>query len=622
VAIHDDDVAAVKAATDIVALISGYAQLRKVGRRWVGLCPFHGEKTPSFSVNAEQGLYYCFGCQRSGDVFTFVEEIEQLDFAGAVEMLAQKLGHTLRYTEQAEGESRRRRSRLTTALDSAVEWYHQRLLTAADAAPARRYLRSRGFDGDGVRAFRLGWAPEGWDEAMRALRLHPDVATQAGLGKVNASGRLQDFFRARVLFPIFDAQGLPLGFGGRLLPGATGPKYLNPGATPVYDKSKVLYGLNWAKTDVVNAAEVIVCEGYTDVIGFHVAGVPRAVATCGTALTEDHVKLLTRFAKRVVLAFDADAAGQSAAERFHAWEQRYGIDVVVAALPAGVDPGELAQRDPAALRKAVDDATPFLAFRLDRLFGAASLSTAEGRARAAQAAVGVIDGHPDALVREQYLMSVAARCRLDVEALRALPQSVRAEPTTNRAAPRRGAKRLPAQGSRHADPDTTTQTGVRTLGAPAPTGRTGPHPDNQERVALRLAAENPQLVAEWFDPVLFNDPTYREAAGLLLRHGGIEAAAQAADADVADILHRVAAEQFDVEPQEVFLRLAREAAVRELRMARLSAGGSIDLATRTAVETLGRWHGVLVDYDRPEDDRLQAGIDLLTWLLDHAEERG
>jgi DNA primase len=627
VAIHDDDVAAVKAATDIVALITGYVQLRKVGRRWQGLCPFHGEKTPSFSVNGEEGMYYCFGCQRTGDVFTFVQEVEQLDFVGAVELLAGKLGHSLRYTERAEGESRRRRTRLTAALEDAVEWYHQRLLTATDAAPARKYLRSRGFDGERVRAFRLGWAPQGWDEAVKALHLTKDVATDTGLAKVNSSGRLQDFFRSRVLFPIFDPQGGPLGFGGRLLPGATGPKYLNPGATPLYDKSKVLYGLNWAKIDVVSAGEVIVCEGYTDVIGFHVAGVPRAVATCGTALTEDHVRLLTRFANRVVLAFDADNAGQSAAERFHAWEKRYGIDVVVAALPTGVDPGELSQKDPAALRKAVEDATPFLAFRLERLFGAANLNTVEGRARAAQAAVAVVAGHPDPLVRDQYLMTVASRCRVDMETLRTLPvQPVPAQQASAGRGSGRGGKRLPVDDGRSLRP--AGGIGIST-GRPAQPGqrpRAGssgrPHPDNHERVALRLAAENPGLVEEWFEPVLFSDPTYQEAARLLSRHGGVESAAQLADEEVADILRQVAAEQYDAEPQEVFLRLAREAAVRELRMASISAIGSIDLATRSAVESLGRWHGVLVDYDRPEDERLQAGIDLLTWLLDQAEERG
>lgn len=623
-AIHDDDVAAVKAATDIVALISGYVQLRKVGRRWQGLCPFHGEKTPSFSVNDEQGMYYCFGCQRTGDVFTFVQEVEQLDFVGAVELLAGRLGHALRYTERAEGESRQRRRRLIAALEAAVEWYHQRLLTAEDAAPARKYLRSRGFDGERVRAFRLGWAPRGWDEAVRGLRLTKDVATETGLAMVNSSGRLQDFFRSRVLFPIFDPQGAPLGFGGRLLPGDTGPKYLNPGATPLYDKSKVLYGLNWAKADVVSAGEVIVCEGYTDVIGFHVAGVPRAVATCGTALTEDHVRLLTRFAKRVVLAFDADNAGQSAAERFHAWEKRYGIDVVVAALPAGVDPGQLSQEDPAALRKAVEDATPFLAFRLERLFGAANLNTVEGRARAAQAAVAVVAGHPDPLVREQYLMTVASRCRVDMETLRTVTaESAPAQPASGGGGAGRGGKRLPVDDGRSLETFRATGSPSERPGRrPRATSSGRPHPDNHERVALRLAAENPGLVEEWFDPVLFSDPTYQEAARLLSRHGGVETAAQLAGEEVADILRQVAAEQYDAEPQEVFLRLAREAAVRELRMASVSAIGSIDLATRSAVESLGRWHGVLVDYDRPEDERLQAGIDLLTWLLDQAEERG
>ena len=616
-AIHDDDVAAVKAATDLVALVTGYLPLRRVGRRWVGLCPFHGEKTPSFSVNGEQGLYYCFGCQRSGDAITFLQDVEQLDFAGAVEVLAGRAGVSLRYTERGEGETRRQRTRLVEALARAVDWYHQRLLEAPDAAGARRYLRSRGFDAERVRAFRLGWAPDAWDEAVRALELSRDVATRTGLGLVNRSGRLQDFFRGRVLFPIFDAQGDPVGFGGRLLPGRSGPKYLNPAGNAVYDKSRVLYGLNWAKTDAVTSGEVVVCEGYTDVIGLHVAGLPRAVAPCGTALTEDHVKLLTRFAKRVVLAFDADAAGQGAAERFSVWQERHGIDVAVAALAPGVDPGQLAQDDPDALRAAVAGALPFLAFRLERVFGRADLRTAEGRARAAEAAVGVIASHPNPLVRDQYLHDVASRCRLERDALEGLVAR-----SGTRAGGGGGGKVVAIDGRavRHGAAGGGTgitggRVGARRVGGAG-------HPDNHERTALRLAVEAPGLVGEWFDPVLFGDGLYRRAATVLGREASLEAALQGDDDEVTELLRQVGAEQSDAEPEEVFLRLACEAADRELRMVKQVAGGSIEPALGAATAALGRWHSTLVDYDRPADERLQAGVDLLTWLLDHTEERG
>jgi DNA primase len=309
--IEDDDIARVRQASDIVAVISEHVALKRVGRRWQGLCPFHAEKSPSFSVNQEEGLYYCFGCSAKGDVITFVREIEHLDFVGAVEKLAGRAGVTLHYTDRDQGESRRKRARLLEALERAVDWYHERLLGSPDAAKARGYLRSRGLDGDDVRQYRIGWAPEGWDELAKALKVPDAVFVDAGLGFLNRRNRQTDAFRGRVLFPIFDAQGAPVGFGGRILPGGDGPKYKNSAESAVYAKSKVLYGLNWVKANIVSADEAIVCEGYTDVIGFAKADVPRAVATCGTALTDEHVRLLRSFARRIVLAFDADAAGHS-----------------------------------------------------------------------------------------------------------------------------------------------------------------------------------------------------------------------------------------------------------------------------------------------------------------------
>ncbi|MGB5757521.1 MAG: DNA primase, partial [Acidimicrobiales bacterium] len=333
--IVDEDIGRVREASDIVAIISQYTQLRRVGRRFQGLCPFHAEKSPSFSVNAEEGLYYCFGCGVRGDAITFVREKEHLDFVGSVEWLAGKAGITLNYTDAGGGEDRRRKTKLQEAIAGAVAWYHDRLLTGGDAGAARSYLRQRGFDGATVRKFQVGWAPDGWDTLARSLRLSNADLTDSGLGFVNRRGRQQDAFRNRILFPVFDAQGTAVGFGGRVLPGGDGPKYKNSSESTVYAKSRLLYGLNWAKTEIVEADEVVVCEGYTDVIGFASAGLGRAVATCGTALTEEHVKLLRRFARRVVLAFDADAAGQNAAARFYEWERAHDLDVAVADLPAG-----------------------------------------------------------------------------------------------------------------------------------------------------------------------------------------------------------------------------------------------------------------------------------------------
>ncbi|NLD76588.1 MAG: DNA primase, partial [Acidimicrobiales bacterium] len=417
--IVDEDVVRVREAADIVQVISAHTQLKRVGRSWSGLCPFHGEKSPSFSVNQEKGVFYCFGCQAKGDVITFVRDIDHLDFQGAVEQLASKVGITVRYTDKQEGERREKRSRLRDVMVDAVEWYHQRLLTAPDAGAARRYLRDRGFDGEMVRRYRIGWAPDDWDQLVRALKHPPKVLRDAGLGRESKRGGTNDFFRARVLFPIFDPQGDPIGFGGRMMPGGRPPKYQNTPETALYRKSKVLYGLNWAKDEAVRTNEFVICEGYTDVIGFAAVGVERAVATCGTALTDDHVRTLQRWAPRLVLAFDPDSAGQAAAERVYEWERKHEVEVAVAALPSGADPADLARTDPDALRRALDDAQPFLGFRIDRIMAAAKLTTPEGRARAAETALAAIAEHPSEFVRDQYVMTVADRCHLDAERLRA-----------------------------------------------------------------------------------------------------------------------------------------------------------------------------------------------------------
>ena len=250
-------------------------------------------------------------------------------------------------------------------MDEAVEWYHQRLLNDPDARAARDYLRRRGLSGDIARQFKLGWAPDDWDALARGLGASPDVLQAVGLAFRNKRNKMQDSFRARVMFPIFSESGEALAFGGRILPGSDDPaKYKNSSETPIYTKSKVLYGLNWAKADIAKHDQVVVCEGYTDVIGFHRAGVPRAVATCGTALTEEHVRLLKRYASKVVLAFDADAAGQGAAARFYEWEQTHQVEV-------SRRPASRRARIPAISRSATPrrcgrrstEPVPFLGFR-------------------------------------------------------------------------------------------------------------------------------------------------------------------------------------------------------------------------------------------------------------------
>ena len=413
-AIAPDVIEQVRARVNLVDVVQPHVALRRVGRRWQGLCPFHAEKTPSFYVNDELGLFKCFGCNKAGDVITFVREVEHLDFAQAVEQLAAKVGVAVVYSDPGGDRDRRRRRQLLDAMAAAVTWYHQRLLTAPDGGPARAYLRSRGIVGEIVRRFQLGWAPDAWDALARGLDRPADVLVECGLGYVNRGGSPTDAFRARILFPIFNEQGDPVAFGGRVLPGGPGAKYKNSAETKIYVKSRTLYGLNWAKAEVVHEDEVIVCEGYTDVIGFHTAGIPRAVATCGTALTEEHVRLMKKYASRIVLAFDADGAGQSAAERFYEWERAYDVNVAVACFPPGSDPADLARTDPAALRDAVSKARPFLAFRLDRLLSHARLDSPEARARSAEIALQLINEHPNVIVRREYAGEVAVRCSLPV----------------------------------------------------------------------------------------------------------------------------------------------------------------------------------------------------------------
>jgi DNA primase len=548
VGIVDEDIVAVRAATDIVAVISQYTQLRRVGQRWVGLCPFHAEKTPSFNVNQELGLYRCWGCQVRGDAITFVREVEHLDFVAAVELLAGRAGITLRYSDQGEGESRKRRARLVAAIEQAVDWYHERLLSAPDAARARGYLRERGLTGDEVRAFRVGWAPEGWDTMVKALRLPNDVLQDTGLGFLNRGGRQTDAFRGRILFPIFDPNGDAVGFGGRVMPGGEGPKYKNTPETALYQKSKLLYALNWSKARIVQDDRAIVCEGYTDVIGFARAGLPAAVATCGTALTEEHVRLLRRYARHLVLAFDADAAGQAAAERFYQWERDHEIEVGVADLPAGVDPADLASTDPDRLAKAVDGAVPFLKFRVDRVLGAARLDTAEGRARAAEAALEVIREHPSELVRDQYLMEVAGRCRVEPDQLRAaLARPAPAPVERDRGRGReRGAGPGPV-----AVADRTRPVGEE---------RNGP-----ELEVLRHVVHDWPAVEHWVRyEDLFEVDVHAMAFRALMAHPTVPEAIDGAEPRVADLLARLAAEEVDSEPFDAVVRLLTERARHEV----------------------------------------------------------
>jgi DNA primase len=621
VAIPEEEVARVRAATDIVGLISEHSALKRQGTRWVGLCPFHQEKTPSFSVNAEMGVFYCFGCQRSGDAITFVRELEHVDFVEAVRRLADRAGIAIT-EDAAAGAERRRRGPLYDAVAEAVAFYHQRLLSAPDGGSARDYLRSRGYDGDTVRFFQLGWAPDDWDALARHLGVPDQVLADAGLGFVNRRGRQQDGFRARVVFPIFDPSGRAIALGGRILPPApgqsagetAGPKYKNSPDGPIYSKRRTLYGLNWAKKDVIDAGEVIVCEGYTDVVAFFQVGLPRAVATCGTALAEDHFRLLRNFAKRVVLAYDADAAGQAGAGRVYEWERHHDVDVAVADLPSGADPADLTRRDPDALRAAVAGAQPFLRFRVERVLSGADLRSAEGRARAAELALAAVVEHPNELVRDQYLMLVADRCRLDPATLRPLADRLAREPGPAPEDRRSHTARGP-EGERAAARPGRAPERDRRGGAATDAHRPGLE-------ALRMAVHRPETVAHRLEPVLFADPVQRHAFSVLAESESLHEAialAEEEDPEVAGLLRRLTVEEPTADADDVVVQLVRIASRRALAgveaQARLSPQDVVRLAPVVA-----RVRG-----DLEELDRLDAGVAaaqrLLAWLSEGGEER-
>jgi len=581
VAIVEEDLEQLRASLSISEVIQQYIALRRVGRNWVGLCPFHAERSPSFNVREETGRYKCFGCGAAGDAFTFIQEMEHVDFVSAVEQLAAKAGITLHYTSGGESKDRQRRKQLVEAMGTAVEWYHQRLLTADDARPARDYLRKRGLAGDVARQFKLGWAPDDWDAMSRDVGLPAAALRDTGLAFTNKSGRLQDSFRGRVMFPIMSENGDPVAFGGRILPGSSDPaKYKNSAETYIYAKSKTLYGLHAAKGDIVAADQVIVCEGYTDVIGFHRAGVKRAVATCGTALTEEHVRMLKRFASRVVLAFDADAAGQGAAEKFYEWEQKYQVQVSVAAFPKGKDPGELSQSDPQALAAAVDTALPFLGFRLQRVMTGRALNSPEDRARLAEQAMAVVNEHPDANVRKLYAGQVASHTGLPINDLVAIASRRSARPVIRLNESRR----------------------VGTS-------------ENAEFVAIALLLQRWHEMAGWLDEVLFVDDVARRAfLAVAEGDGSVGRSLDLADPEARELIERAAVADIDADPSIEGRNLIAAAVRRELARRVNETDPNEILANRDARLALER-------FDEPATGNDAAEL-LLGWLQRRNEERG
>lgn len=604
-AIRQEDVELVRRQSDLVAIVGERCTLKRSGRQWVAICPFHAENTPSMSVNGEKGYFHCFGCQKKGDVITFVREIDHLSFVEAVETLARRANVELHHDESSVvTHERRRRQALGEVMAKAVDWYHSRLLKSPDAGAARAYLRERGYNKDLVEQFKIGWAPDSWDALGRSLGLSSSDLRETGLGFVNRRGRIQDSFRARVMFPIFDASGDAVAFGGRVLPGSSDPaKYKNSQETALYRKSRTLYALNWSKVDVVNSGELIVCEGYTDVIAFYQAGLPRAVATCGTALTEGHVRQMLNFAKRIVLAYDADRAGQEAASRVYEWEKKFGIDIAVAALPLGKDPADLYRSNPAGLAEAVANARPFLAFRLDRVFAEAELRTVEGRARVAHLAVAMIDEQPDPMIRDQYLMQVADRTRVPVEDLRAAVGKTRGENVGGENASGAPKRVIDLREAAHRRGD----------------------PPQVEMAALAMAIHNPQAVSDFLarvapqdlpdgiEEVLFEDVVAQQAFGALLANESFLSAVDAAGPEAGDLLGRLATQEADGDAGDEYTRLIDRAAHRQMRELQLQVRSNPESFAQIG-STLS-WLKLTVEQLRTTVTTDDAATALLRWML-------
>ncbi len=454
-AIEQTDIQKIRSEADIAAIIGEHTALKRVGRQMVGLCPFHSESTPSFTVNAELGVYHCFGCQASGDVINFVCEIEGISFVEAISRLAARLNIEISTESDTSYHKRSKWKDLASVMSVAVEFYHEQLMQADAARMARRYLRQRGYDSAIVRQFKLGYAPADSTRLSLLLMEKAELAVEAGLISYSTyQNNYVDIFKDRVIFPIFDSGNTPIAIGGRILPeefrtitAQVGPKYRNTKESILYSKRKTLYGLNLAKKEMSHEGVAIVCEGYTDVIAFHNTGKSMAVATCGTALTEYHIKTLSNFAKKIILAFDADLAGQEAMARLYDWEEKHDISLMVAKLPTGSDPAELALSDPNLLRQAIDNAQPYLGFLVDRYTANVSGLHPEERAKAAQKSLLAIASHPNSLVREEYLAKTADLTRLSIADLRAQLQTIIEKPYRSEVPTDR--KRQAAEGSHY-----------------------------------------------------------------------------------------------------------------------------------------------------------------------------
>lgn len=498
--IRDEDVALVREKARIDEVVRDYVALKPAGGGSLkGLCPFHDERSPSFHVTPSRGMYYCFGCQEGGDVISFVQKLDHLTFAESVEKLAGRTGVTLRYVEGGAGVNRQQgqRTRLVEANKVAEEYFISQL-RSPEAVPARAFLTERGFDASVAEDFRLGFAPKSWDSLTTHLRQKGfSDAELLAAGLVSQGNRgVYDRFRGRLIWPIRDLAGDVVGFGARkLLEDDDGPKYLNTPETPLYKKSQVLYGVDRARREISKQQRAVIVEGYTDVMACHLAGVPVAVATCGTAFGGDHIKVLRRLLMdddkmrgEVVFTFDGDAAGQRAALKAFDDDQRFVAQTFVAVEPHGLDPCDLRQQHgDVAVRSLVDRRVPLFEFAIRSTLASYDLESAEGRVNALREVAPIVARIKDPALRPEYSRRLAGWLGMDPATVtRAVGGGARSAPP-----PRRPDAR---------DPVLAVQ-----------------------REALKCVLQEPGLVSAWYASVeaeAYSDPLLRSVHEAIATAGG------------------------------------------------------------------------------------------------------
>jgi DNA primase len=442
--ISDDSLEQVRQAADIVEVISAHTDLRRQGTRWVGLCPFHEERTPSFSVDAQEKLYHCFGCGVGGDTIKFVEEKEGLGFAEAVELLADRYGvEVKREREDPRAEARRQqRRRLGELLDRTAAFYASYLWDSEEAGKAREYLGGRGLAEETLRAYGVGYAPSAWDQVLsRGQRAGFSVEEMRAVGLVQKGrgGGEYDRFRSRIIFPIRDRRGRTLGFGGRAMRSDQGAKYVNTAETDFFHKSQILYGIDLAKEAIAKAGRAVVVEGYTDVLALHQAGLSEAVGVMGTAITEEQVAALSGMVDEVVLALDADAAGQEAMLRAQRVAAGRRMRLRVAAMPAGEDPADMIGAEGGAdrFRALVEGSVDLPAFQVGLVLERTDTSSPAERDRALAEVAPILAGLGETASRDDLVRQVAER--LDLEPALVMGRVTVAQPPSGgEARPRTG----------------------------------------------------------------------------------------------------------------------------------------------------------------------------------------